>query len=88
MANTEKKVPAKKAAAPKKAAAEKSAAKSGKKLKVTQVRSPAGRIQSQHATLVGLGLNKIRATRVLEDTPSVRGMIEAVKHLVVVEEAA
>jgi large subunit ribosomal protein L30 len=86
-----KKPAAKKAAAPKAAAAPKKAAapaKSGKKLKVTQVRSVAGRFDNQLATLKGLGLNKIRRSKVLEDTPSVRGMIEAVKHLVVVEDAA
>jgi large subunit ribosomal protein L30 len=37
--------------------------------------------------LIGLGLNKIRRWRVLEDTPAVRGMIERVKHLVRVEAA-
>lgn len=85
MAEAAKKAPAKKAAAKK--TADKPAA-SGKKVKVTQVRSPAGRIQAQHATLVGLGLNKIRSSRVLEDTPSVRGMIKAVQHLIKVEEVA
>lgn len=88
MSDTAKKTAAPKTAAKKAAPKQEAAAKSGKKLKVTQVKSPAGRIQSQHATLVGLGLNKIRSSRVLEDTPSVRGMIEAVKHLVVVEDAA
>jgi len=56
-------------------------------VKVTQVRSPIGRKKDQRETLVGLGLNKIRRTRELEDTPSVRGMIAKVKHLVDVEEA-
>jgi large subunit ribosomal protein L30 len=58
----------------------------GKGVKVTQIASPAGRGQRQLATLKGLGLNKMRRTRVLEDTPAVRGMIERVKHLVQVEE--
>ena len=49
---------------------------------VTQVSSPIGRHRSQRETLRGLGLNKINRTRVLEDTPSVRGMINKVKHLV------
>ncbi|HUB96763.1 MAG TPA: 50S ribosomal protein L30 [Stellaceae bacterium] len=49
---------------------------------MTQVKSPAGRYAYQRATLKGLGLNKMNRTRVLEDTPSVRGMIEAVKHLI------
>ncbi len=57
-----------------------------KTLKVTQVASPIGRTQDQRATLIGLGLNKIRRTSELEDTPSVRGMINKVKHLVRVEE--
>jgi len=56
------------------------------KVKVTQVRSPAGRKPGQKETLVGLGLNKQRATRELEDTPSVRGMIRKVAHLIKVEE--
>lgn len=54
---------------------------------VTQVRSPIGRPKDQRATLVGLGLNKMNRTRVLEDTPAVRGMIRKVEHLVRVEEA-
>lgn len=78
-----------KKAAPKKAAAKKeTAAKSGKKIKVTQTGSPIGRIQKQTATLIGLGLNKRHRSKVLVDSPDVRGMIEAVKHLVKVEEAA
>lgn len=83
----EKKTAAPKAAAaPKKAAAP--AAKSGKKIKVTQTGSPIGRIDAQLATLIGLGLNKRHRSKVLEDTPAVRGMINRVKHLVIVEEAA
>ncbi|MEK9531892.1 MAG: 50S ribosomal protein L30, partial [Alphaproteobacteria bacterium] len=42
---------------------------------------------SQKKTLIGLGLNKIGRTRELEDTPSVRGMIDKVKHLIKVDEA-
>ncbi len=56
-------------------------------IKVTQTGSAIGQGKGQRATLVGLGLNKIRRTRELEDTPSVRGMIEKVSHLVRVEEA-
>jgi large subunit ribosomal protein L30 len=87
MAETAKK-PAAKAAA-KKAAAPKAAtaSKSGKKIKVTQIGSPIGRIDAQLATLIGLGLNRRHRSKVLEDTPSVRGMIERVKHLVTVEAA-
>jgi len=55
-------------------------------VKVKQTRSPIGRQKDQRATLIGLGLNKINRTSVLEDTPSVRGMIDKVKHLVRVEE--
>ena len=49
---------------------------------VTQKKSPIGRQSYQRKTLVGLGLNKIGRSRELEDTPSVRGMIGKVKHLV------
>ena len=56
------------------------------KLKVTQVASPIGRRRDQRATLIGLGLNKIRRTRLWDDTPEVRGRIAKVHHLVVVEE--
>ena len=72
-------------------AAKKPAAKktpSGKTVTVTQIGSPIGRKQYQRATLIGLGLNKMHRTRTLEDTPSVRGMINRVKHLVKVEDAA
>ena len=56
-------------------------------VKVTQVRSPIGRKKDQRETLIGLGLNKMRRARELEDTPAVRGMIAKVRHLVEVEEA-
>ena len=59
----------------------------GKKtVRVTQTGSPIGRPRDQRATLVGLGLNKVHRTNELEDTPSVRGMINKVKHLVRVED--
>ncbi len=57
-----------------------------KMLKVTQIGSPIRRTKDQRATLVGLGLNKMHRTRVLEDTPSVRGMVNKIHHLVQVEE--
>ncbi len=57
-----------------------------KTVKVTQVASVAGRKPGQRETLIGLGLNKLRRSRELEDTPSVRGMIRKVAHLVRVEE--
>jgi large subunit ribosomal protein L30 len=58
----------------------------GKKVRVTQIGSPIGRPDDQLATLVGLGLGKRHRARELEDTPSVRGMIFKVRHLVRVEE--
>ncbi len=54
-------------------------------LKVTQVRSGAGRKKDQIATLKGLGLHKIGRSRIFEDTPSTRGMIHKVIHLLKVE---
>lgn len=59
-----------------------------KTVKVTQVASPINRRAYQRETLIGLGLNKINRSRVLEDTPAVRGMIARVHHLVRVEESA
>jgi len=56
-------------------------------VKVTQIGSPIGRPADQEATLIGLGLNKLHRTRELEDSPSVRGMIAKVRHLLHVEEA-
>ncbi|MFZ2003718.1 MAG: 50S ribosomal protein L30 [Stellaceae bacterium] len=59
----------------------------GKKtVTVVQTGSPIGRRFDQEQTLKGLGLNKIRRRRTLEDTPAVRGMINKVQHLVKVEE--
>jgi large subunit ribosomal protein L30 len=56
------------------------------KIRVTQTGSPIGRKPGQRETLIGLGLNKMHRTRVLEDTRSVRGMIRKIAHLVKVEE--
>ena len=56
-----------------------------KTVTVTQIGSPIGRKPGQRETLIGLGLNKIRRSSELEDTPSVRGMIRKVAHLVKVE---
>lgn len=58
-----------------------------KTVTVEQIGSPIRREQSQRATLVGLGLNKLHRRSTLQDTPAVRGMIAKVAHLVkVVEE--
>ncbi len=59
----------------------------GKRVRVTQVGSHIRRKPDQQATLVGLGLNKMHRSRELEDTPSVRGMIRKVAHLLKVEAA-
>ena len=53
-----------------------------KRIVVTQKKSPIGRQLYQKKTLIGLGLNKIGRTKELDDTPSIRGMINKVKHLV------
>ena len=58
-----------------------------KTITVTQTGSPIGRRHDQRETLVGLGLNKLHRSKVLKDTPSVRGMIDKVSHLVQVEDA-
>ncbi len=53
-----------------------------KTLTVRQIGSPIRRKDDQRATLAGLGLNKLGRERTLEDTPSVRGMIAKVAHMV------
>ena len=53
-----------------------------KTVTLEQIGSPIRREKSQRATLIGLGLNKMRRRSTLEDTPSVRGMIAKVPHLV------
>jgi large subunit ribosomal protein L30 len=57
-----------------------------KTLKITQTGSPIRRDKTQRATLVGLGLNKMRRTVEVVDTPEVRGQVRKVHHLVSVEE--
>lgn len=56
-----------------------------KTIKVTLVKSPIGTNADHRATVLGLGLKKIRQTRELEDTPAVRGMINKIAYLVRVE---
>jgi large subunit ribosomal protein L30 len=56
------------------------------RVRVKQIASGDGRKPGQKQTLIGLGLNKLRRTRELEDTPAVRGMIRKVAHLIEVEE--
>ena len=57
-----------------------------KTIVVKQIRSANRRPEVQTATLKGLGLNKLHRTRELDDTPAVRGMVNAISHLVVIVE--
>jgi large subunit ribosomal protein L30 len=57
-----------------------------KTIVVKQIGSPIRRPKDQLATLKGLGLNKMHKTRELEDTPSVRGMVSKISHMVVIVE--
>ena len=58
-----------------------------KTIVVKQIGSPIRRPAVQRQTLIGLGLNKMNKTRELEDTPSVRGMVNKIPHLVeIIEE--
>ena len=55
---------------------------SKKNIKIMLVKSGIGRKTDQKKTLIGLGLNRIGKIRELEDTPSIRGMVKKVSHLV------
>ncbi len=57
-----------------------------KTIVVKQIGSPIRRPKDQLATLKGLGLNKMHKTRELEDTPSIRGMVNKISHMVVIVE--
>ncbi len=57
-----------------------------KTIVVKQIGSPIRRPKDQRATLIGLGLNKMHRTRELPDTPSVRGMVSKVSHMVTIIE--
>jgi large subunit ribosomal protein L30 len=59
-----------------------------KTVTVRQTGSPIRRKSDQRATLVGLGLNRVGRVSTLQDTPSVRGMIAKVAHMVAVVEEA
>ncbi len=61
-------------------------ASTARRIRVTQIASGFGRKPGQRETLVGLGLDKCGRSRELVDTPSVRGMVRKVAHLVRVEE--
>ena len=58
-----------------------------KKIKITLVKSPIDRPERQKKTLVALGLIKTNATKEVEATPQILGMVRAVNHLVKVEDA-
>ncbi|MBZ0300180.1 MAG: 50S ribosomal protein L30 [Anaerolineae bacterium] len=57
-----------------------------KMLRITLVRSPIGYTKDQKATAKALGLRKLQATVTLADTPSIRGMVNKISHLLAVEE--
>ena len=57
-----------------------------KMIKVTQIKSTAGRLKAHKACVTGLGLRRIRQTVEVEDTPSVRGMINKAYYLLRVED--
>ncbi|WP_164218777.1 50S ribosomal protein L30 [Virgibacillus sp. YIM 98842] len=58
-----------------------------KKVEITLTRSVIGTTEVQRKTVEALGLKKIRQSVVREDTPSVRGMINRISHLITVKEA-
>jgi large subunit ribosomal protein L30 len=57
------------------------------KIKITQTGSPIGRKPGQKDTLKALGLNKMGRSNVVEDTPSIRGMVDKVAHMLKIEQA-
>ena len=74
--------------ATKKDTSSKTAAKSfAKSVKVTLVKSPFGQIHRHRATVRGLGLRRMHQTVIVTDTPEIRGMLNASRHLLRVEEA-
>jgi large subunit ribosomal protein L30 len=58
------------------------------KIKITQTKSGIDRSERQKLTLQALGLNKLNATKEVEATPQILGMVKKVSHLVKVEEVA
>jgi len=58
-----------------------------KKIKITLVKSPIDRPERQKETLKALGLNKMNATREVEATPQILGMVRKVEHMITVVEA-
>jgi large subunit ribosomal protein L30 len=62
------------------------AKKKEKQIKITLIKSTIGRLKNQQATVEALGLHKIGSSKIHNDTPVTRGMIDVVSHLVKVEE--
>lgn len=58
-----------------------------KEIKVTLIHSPIGRSQRQKDTVKALGLTKLNQTVTHQDSPSIRGMLQKIKHLIKVEDA-
>ncbi len=58
-----------------------------KEIKVTLIHSPIGRSQRQKDTVKALGLTKLHQTVMHQDTPSIRGMLKKINHLIQIEEA-
>ena len=56
------------------------------KIKITQVRSQIGSDWRQKATLIALGIKKLNRSVIHEGTPQIMGMVNKVRHLVIVEE--
>ena len=57
-----------------------------KQIAVTQIKSSIGRLKKHKSCLAGLGLRRIWHTVVIEDTPAVRGLVQAVEYMLRVEE--
>ena len=57
-----------------------------KQIAVTQIKSSIGRLKKHKSCLAGVGLRRIGHTVVIEDTPAVRGMVQAVEYMLRVEE--
>ena len=55
------------------------------KIKITQIKSPIGRKGIQRKILISLGLNKINRQKIVENSPSIQGMVEKVKHLLKID---
>ena len=59
-----------------------------KKIKITQIKSGIDRSERQKQTLIALGLRKLNASKEVEATPQILGMVTKVNHLIAVEELA